>query len=695
MSDSETRPPDEATQRTPLDPATAARIERLSTLARALRRELVGLQDEEAVYACACRIATGVGRFRFAWIGLPDQDSGIVRPVAHSGDGASYLDQIVITIDRSAESRGPTASALREGVTIVSADIARDPRMEPWRVAAARHGFLSSGAFPFRRGGRPAGTLNVYADEPGFADPLEQFMLEGIAEDIGLALDGIDERAARERAEHQLAESEARYRAFFERASDAIFVADPQHRYVEVNPAGCRLLGYARDELVGLHLRDVIPPEDLVTQPIATERYDANAPFVVERRLLRRDGGIVEVEISGIKFSDGSLQSVVRDISERKRLLAERAATERITSLGRLAQGVGHEINNPLAYLVLSIDHLRLLVAESGASTNPSSIEITSALDTIAEAAARITSIVKSLSSFGRGDGETIGPVSIARAVQAAVAISANRVNHVARVEAQLEALPDVRANEFQLTQVFVNLLLNAADAIAEAAPGPHEIRVAAHVERDLVVIEVSDTGPGIAPQLRQRLFEPYVTTKSIGRGTGLGLSICRSIVESFSGRIELVDPDGRGATFRITLPIAQGLDAMHPERPEPRSGPTQPLRLLVVDDEPLLLESLRRGLRAHELTTTPDTSSALTLCRAHDYDRILCDLMFPGGSAEPFYDALCAEAPELARRVVFMTGGAFTESARRFLERTGRPWLAKPFTSAQLDALLMAPAPG
>lgn len=672
-----------------MDALTAARVEQLSRLSRALRRELLQHRDEDAIFACACRIATEIGPFIFAWIGLPDARTGLIHPVCTAGQGAAYVDLITVAIAGQPEAYGPTASSLREGRSVACTDITTDPRMLPWRDAAARFGFRSSGAFLFRRAGAPAGTLSVYAAAPGFADPLEQYLLEGIAEEIGMVLDALDESRARAHAEGRLALSERRYRAVFEGSSDGIFVADRDLRYVDVNPAGCQLLGYTRDELLALHLDDLIPPEDLVYQPLAVDALPVDVPFRSDRRLRRKDGSVVAVELSGVRHADGTLHSVVRDVTERRRLFTERATTERMTSLGRLAQGVGHEINNPLAYLALSLEDLR---GQVDALAEPLSSALRGPIEHAQDGAERIKRIVQSLAAFGRGDAETLGPVSVAQSIQAAIALTANRVKHVATFEAELPELPPVLANEFQLTQIWVNLFLNAADAMAELSRAtPHLLRVTAHIEAGRVAVEVTDTGAGILPEHRELVFDPYFTTKAIGVGTGLGLAICRGILDTFKASIAVL-PNAPGAHFKVSLPLA--------ERPLPasarraRRAALAPLKVLVVDDEPLIARSVARLLIGHEVVLVETLGAATELCRTSDFDRIICDLMFPGGSSEPFYKTLVEERPELAKRVIFMSGGAFTPSAQAFLDGTHRPRLTKPFTFTELMEVLASPPP-
>jgi CheY-like chemotaxis protein len=211
-------------------------------------------------------------------------------------------------------------------------------------------------------------------------------------------------------------------------------------------------------------------------------------------------------------------------------------------------------------------------------------------------------------------------------------------------------------------------------------------VRVATRTAPDgWAVVEVTDTGSGIAPEARARIFEPFFTTKPLGQGTGLGLSVCHGIVSGLGGRIEVESEPGRGSTFRVLLPPAAAGAAPPAAPPRPRPDGAR-ARLLVVDDEQLIGSTIRRLLSAHEVVALTDPREALArLTDGEHFDLVLCDLMMPQLSGMELYDAVAAARPEVARRMVFMTGGAFTERARQFLERTGHPQLAKPFAPQDL----------
>jgi CheY-like chemotaxis protein len=250
-----------------------------------------------------------------------------------------------------------------------------------------------------------------------------------------------------------------------------------------------------------------------------------------------------------------------------------------------------------------------------------------------------------------------------------------------------------VEANEGRLGQVFLNLLVNAAQAIPEGGVDQHEIRVVTRPHPEGVMIEVRDTGSGIAPDVLKRLFEPFFTTKPMGVGTGLGLPICQDIVTSFNGRIEVESKVGKGSTFRVILRAAIADYAFElPRAPQVREASRRG-RILVVDDEPMIAVAIRRTLqREHEVVTLTSAREAhARLTGGERFDVIVCDVMMPEMSGMDLHEELVRHSPELAARMVFMTGGAFTPNARAFLNQVANRRLEKPFTSKELRALVQA----
>jgi len=248
--------------------------------------------------------------------------------------------------------------------------------------------------------------------------------------------------------------------------------------------------------------------------------------------------------------------------------------------------------------------------------------------------------------------------------------------------------------SEVRLSQVFLNLLVNAAHAIPEGAPARNEIRVSLRLGTpSQALVEVADSGSGIPEAERSRIFDPFFTTKPVGEGSGLGLSISRNIVEKLGGQIGFDTEVGRGSTFRVSLPLAQGEEAARPAAAPERPAPALPAgyRLLVVDDEPMVGAAVKRALDGDlQVVVAGSGREALERILAGErFDRVLCDVMMPGMSGEELLAEVSRRAPHLRDAFIFMTGGAFTEVARGFVEAYGGPLLEKPLDLAALRRVL------
>jgi PAS domain S-box-containing protein len=665
--------------------AAAAPIDpRVYAVVTAVRQVIVRTTSEGDLFERACRIAVDQGRFRFAWVGAVDRDRARVVPVARAGHEAGYLDDIRVDIDESPYARGPSSTAVRDGQPVVANDVERDPRMSPWRDAALARGYRSSAAFPIRRAGAVVAVLGIYSGEANRFDAEEVRLFSDMTDDIGFALDALDAAARRRQAEQRLLESEERYRALVEQADDAIFLADDTARFLDANPAACKLLGYTRDELRGMRIPDVCAPDDVVDGlPERFRRLLRVGTTLEETRLRRKDGALVDVDLRARRMNNGQLHAIVRDITERRQLQAQLLLADRMASMGRLAAGVAHEINNPLAYVVLSLELVANRIAEARGTLGERALgDVRASIEEARGGVERVRQIVRALSSFSRGDEAPVGAVDVACALDAAVNIAGSKIRHRATLVRDYRATRHARANEFRLGQVLLNLLVNAADAIPEDAPTQNTITLRSYSDDERVFVEVIDTGSGIAPEIVDRIFDPFFTTKPIGTGTGLGLAICHTLMTAYGGGIAVESCVGRGTTMRIWLPVAESAATLASPAPAavPRGG-----RILVVDDEPVIGRTIRHALAQHEVTLTQQACDALDLCRKQPFDCIVSDLMMPGMSGMDLYDALTRDRTGLERRVVFITGGAVTDRAREFLAQVSNPWLEKPF---ELSAL-------
>lgn len=400
---------------------------------------------------------------------------------------------------------------------------------------------------------------------------------------------------------------------------------------------------------------------------------------------------------------------------ERDRAETALVETEQLAALGRLAAGVGHEINNPLTYLQLALDEVETHIIDAGAP-----VRVREAVDHARDGAERIQKVVEGLRSYSRRQDER-HPVDVRDVAGAALKVARPHLRHVARVETEFADVPRVLGDEPRLVQALVNLLINASQAVEARGGGAGSIVVStARGSGDEVVLSVADDGAGIAPEHLARLTEPYYTTRARDGGLGLGLFVTQGIVDTHGGRLEVNSQVGAGTSVRIVLPgiaaslastaeplpIAQTPPGRLPAQPAfefepgpeaaPPAGSTgaasAPVRrrLLVVDDEPLVASFLKSGLQpAWSVACATNAADALQLLASHQYDAMVCDLMMPGMSGMELADELAASRPSLRARMVFLTGGAVTAAAEQFLGRPDVVYLTKPVRLKDLDGAL------
>jgi signal transduction histidine kinase/CheY-like chemotaxis protein len=377
--------------------------------------------------------------------------------------------------------------------------------------------------------------------------------------------------------------------------------------------------------------------------------------------------------------------------SEARLIVADRMA-----SVGRLAAGVAHEINNPLAYVIMNTSSaLEDLEAAAQLEETPrilarvaSSAE---ALRDAREGSERVRLIVRELSQFSRSHDSSQGPTDLRATIDSAANIAWNEIRQSARLVKDYGACPRVQVNGPRLGQVFLNLLLNAAQAIGPGSPEEHQIRVSTWVEGGRAIAEVRDTGPGVPPELLDRIFEPFFTTKPVGSGTGLGLAICHSIVAEARGELTVRSVRGQGAAFRVALPLARD-ETLGPKAHAGVSPPPSPrARILVIDDEPAVLSAVQRTLgKQHEVVVQSRAAAAVELIRRGDrFDLVLCDLMMPEMNGIEFCAALDQIERGAGEAVLLMTGGAFGPVAQQLLEQARDRCLEKPFEPAALQEVV------
>ena len=378
--------------------------------------------------------------------------------------------------------------------------------------------------------------------------------------------------------------------------------------------------------------------------------------------------------------------AVVSDVTERRAMQTQLDLSQRMAALGALAAGVAHEINNPLSSVCANLDFLAREAAKE-----PALAEV------VAEArdgADRVREVVRGLRAFSSARAGAPGPADVRAELEAAIRLAMNELRHRAQLEVRIGDLPLVAAGGHELGQVFLNILLNAAQAIPEGHAQEHVITVEAGRAADgSASIRIRDTGVGIPPSVLERIFEPFYTAKPLGVGMGLGLAIAHRIVTGAGGRIEVETQVGSGTAFHVVLPAAPAKEAAAPSPPIAAAADPPPSgrkRVLVVDDDALVVRSIARTLvDRYEVVTSSSAMEALARVECGErYDAFLCDLMMPEMTGMELHARLAANAPALARRMIFITGGAFTEAAARFLAEGRAPCVEKPF---EPDALRRA----
>jgi signal transduction histidine kinase/CheY-like chemotaxis protein len=460
-------------------------------------------------------------------------------------------------------------------------------------------------------------------------------------------------------------------RRVLEAAPIAIVVVGPDGRVVFANAKAESCFGWGARDLVGHSLTQIL------AEPLGGE----GDHIVIGRH---RDGRELTIDLS-VARPGGTADTVIaiRDVTGRKEADQRILIADRLASVGTLAAGVAHEINNPLATLMGNLELSLRTLGDQPA-------DVVEQLRDAAQAADRVREIVRDLKLLSRAEDEKLVAVDVDRIVDATLRVAAHTIKARARTERHLGAPPPVLANEAKLGQVILNLVINAAQAIPEGAPDRNVVSVTTGTSADgRVVIRVADTGVGVKPEVRARLFDPFFTTKPVGVGTGLGLTICHRIVNGLGGDLTFTSEVGQGSEFKVVLPAAgtvtPGARAAGPAQPEARRG-----RVLVVDDEPLILRTIKRILVDHDVTTYDSAAAALDALRGGArFDLILCDLMMPEVTGIDLHEQLRAIAPDQVERLVFMTGGTFTARSREFLASVSNPRIDKPFDAASLRTMV------
>jgi two-component system NtrC family sensor kinase len=502
----------------------------------------------------------------------------------------------------------------------------------------------------------------------------------------------------------ELRTSEALKSAIVDHALAALVSTDAGGRIVEFNPAAEAMFGRRRADVLGREVSTVIMPPRFHAAHLAglARLARGGAPRVLGQRLqlsaLRADGTEFPIEMVLWRTDVGSdvyYTSSMVDVTERhtaaEQIERQREAlrqSEKLTAMGSLLAGVAHELNNPLA-IVMG----RASLLEERCDASPTGAAMRDDVRRIREAAERCGRIVRTFLNMARARPATRTSVSLNELVTAAAEmLHYTYRTHGIALDLQLApSLPAISADPDQIGQIVLNLLVNAQQALS-SADGDRRVVVKSGVEarRDgrepRVWLTVADSGPGVPAPMRDRIFEPFFTSKSDGLGTGLGLPVSRSLAREHGGELVLLPTDA-GASFRLSLPMSGEAAGTAEPAPAPPPEARAVARILVVDDETEIAAMMRDMLESagYEVAAGESAQVALALLDTARFDGIVSDLRMPDMDGAAFFREVSARHPALARRMLFVTGDTLSPDAREFLRTARGASLEKPFSKADL----------
>ncbi|HEX8113274.1 MAG TPA: ATP-binding protein, partial [Kofleriaceae bacterium] len=547
---------------------------------------------------------------------------------------------------------------------------------------------------PLRSAGTPRGGLLMIARGRELEEDDWRAFGLGIATQVSHVVTLARAYEERELAERRATEHAALLDAMIASAPDYVAHLDLDGTIRLMNRP---LFGHPATSVVGTNIFRYPGGDHAIALRQALARIEQTGePQGFEASVFRPDGSQVwySTRLGPVK-EHGKVTGAVlvsRDVSDQKQTEMHLMVSDRMASVGTLAAGVAHEINNPLASVIANLD-MALDDIAGLAETTRLPPDLSEELKDARSAADRVREIVRDLKIFSRGEEDRHGPVDVEDVLESTVRMARNELRHRARLVKNYGKVPPVDAHESRLGQVFLNLIVNAAHAIPPGNHEANEIRLSTAVDAaGRIVVSIRDTGTGIPPEVRPRLFTPFFSTKPVGVGTGLGLAISHRIITQLGGTITYDTEVGKGTEFHIALPVAGGPVA---PQPPPEIGTRAPAvrrgNLLVIDDEESLAQAIRRYLGAeHDVTAVYRARDALDLLeRGTRYDVILCDLMMPQITGMELHAEVLRIDPAQASRIVFLTGGAFAPSAREFLATTTNRRIEKPFDLKEVRRLV------
>ncbi|MFH1812297.1 MAG: ATP-binding protein [Pseudomonadota bacterium] len=546
---------------------------------------------------------------------------------------------------------------------------------------------------------------------------------------VGVEFLGVSERqqeailsVLREELQRQLELAVERYQFFFQHAPDLAALVHRDGSILEFNRGWLLALGIDEERVFGAVVDSFIAPDDRPAWARAVRQVQETGQVQrCEVHLLGPGDGQLPIEalLTSVQTSEIDFGTLVvaRDLTERLAVEAERRVLERrlfqadkLASLGRVAASVAHDINNPLACVLSNLALLdeysgmietvlrqaRGMAANPGQPPDPEILdEISTNLRGVLEdslvGARRLRDIARDLRTFSRVDDSGPGVVDLNEAVETCLRIVRNQMEQRARIEVVLGELPSTRSNFGKVCQILLCLLANTVHAFPDAPSGKNLVRVRTWREDGVLCVSVEDNGKGVAPEFHELVFEPFTSLAAGGEGLGLGLFVARDVTRALGGELRFDSVLGQGTRAEVRVPL-RALVVEQGSRTGDVLEATEHRTILVVDDEEALLRAFERQLRRRwTVLTASSVDAALTLLGRASVDLVISDVMLPGRTGVDLLTAIQEQFPGLERRVLFMTGGAFSERERTLLQRTQAPVVEKPFTMEEMEQRMLA----
>lgn len=485
----------------------------------------------------------------------------------------------------------------------------------------------------------------------------------------------------------RVANSEKKYRALMQNANLAIIVHDAEGVIYEVNKAAEALLGSERLKLIKSNLKQFVPKNEMEYYDVKLSKLKIeNTVEINSGHIIRTNGTVKDVEILStyVKLDDEDLlYSFIHDVTDKNKLISQTTFDEKLRTMGQLAAGVVHEINNPLASMFLNLElAANLLRTKKNNGLNGEVAELLDLNSQLTAGAERIKRMVKDLRGFARKDDE-VRLKNVHEILETSINLAIPYINHHAQIVRNFsDEIPDIMLNAGKLEQVILNLIINACQAFENQEDYEHNIiTITTYMKHVSLYIEITDTGKGIPLNHHQAIFEPFFTTKPANIGTGLGLSICKQLVQSLAGDISIKSQSGSGSTFTLKLPVKVKIH--QPKSLEDYANEIQCKTILIVDDNSSSIDVINRLLgKANQVVATQSGRHALQIIKdpSYSFDIIISDLSMHDINGIDLYNHLNNKMDELAKRIIFISDGLHNEYTRKFLNSVKNPCLKRPY---------------